>query len=178
MAKSKNRKKNNYKTSKNTKKMNNNKAKFRGDAEILKEMKARMKKMTREDMAVIEANVLTQSDDTLYQSIIKLLEEGWLNEQLEECRKAIVKGKKDDGEKNIVLDSPITDGDLWLLGMYLTLSSVREDKEQIKKWADSFRQGPHLIVNLIHLLEMNRENDGYQSAVDALHNNVDFDNKN
>ena len=104
-----------------------------------------------------------------------MVSEGWLNEQLEDCRKAVVKGKREDGETNIVLDSPITDGDLFLMSMYLQLSIVKDDKDEIRKWVQSFRNGPEMVVRLIHLLEMNREGDDYQKAIDALHDNVDFD---
>jgi hypothetical protein len=163
MAKNKKRVNN---TTKNTKK---NVYKMKTEyVEFSNKLNSIAKNITEEDAALIEAKVLTQSNEKLFEHIIKMFQSGVLEPFIDDTRSKL-------SESFPIFKDKIMEREMFLVCMFLTQSLMDNDTETINDWANLFKENPtNVVIKALKFVEFVRNDSDMSSKLQQLDKIVDW----
>jgi hypothetical protein len=123
---------------------------------------------TEEDFAVVQAKVLTQSNEKLFENIIEMLQSGIFEPVIDDCREKL------SGEYPI-LKGKIMEREMFTVTMFLTTSLMDNDTETINDWANNFKQNPvNIFMKVLRFIEYIRNDKDLVASLTKLDKIVDW----
>jgi hypothetical protein len=126
------------------------------------------KNISREDAAIVEAKVLTQSNEKLFEHIIEMFQSGVLYEFIEDTRSKLSKSFP-------IFKDKIMEREMFVVCMFLTKSLIDNDTETINDWSNNFKENPmNVIIKALKFVEFVRNDKDMSSNLSKLDNIVDW----
>lgn len=124
---------------------------------------------TDEDFAVIQAKVLTQSNEKLFEHIIDMLQSGVFQPVIDDCRKKL-------SNEYPIFKGEIMEREMFVVTMFLTSSLMKGDTATINDWATNFKENPiNIFMKVLKLIEFVRSDKELVSSLTKLDKIVDWD---
>lgn len=126
------------------------------------------KTISAEDAAIVEARVLTQSNEKVFEHIIEMLQSGVLESFIDDTRSKLSK------EYPIFKDK-IMEREMFVVCMFLTKSLMDNDTETINDWSNNFKENPmNVIIKALKFVEFVRNDKDMSSNLSKLDKIVDW----
>jgi hypothetical protein len=123
---------------------------------------------TDEDFALIQAKVLTQSNDKLFEHVIEMLQSGIFEPVIDDCREKL------SGEYPI-FKGKIMEREMFVVTMFLTTSLMNKDTATINDWANNFKENPvNIFMKVLKLIEYVRSDKDLTKSLAGLDKIVDW----
>ena len=163
MAKNKKRVNN---TTKNTKK---NVYKVRGEyVGMVDKLNSITKNLTAEDELLIQAKVLTQSNEKIFEHIIEMLQSGVLSDFINDVRVKL-------SNEFPVFKMDIMEREMFVVTMFLSMSLMRNDTETINEWSECFKRSPmEVVMKTLRFIEFVRNDSDLSMDLTKLDKVVDW----
>jgi len=163
MAKSKKRVNN---TTKNTKK---NVYKMKKEyVEFTDKLHSIAETISEEDAAIVQAKVLIQSNEKIFEHIIEMLQSGVLEPFIDDTRSKLSKSFP-------IFKDKIMEREMFVVCMFLTKSLMDNDMETINDWSNNFKENPmNVIMKALKFVEFVRNDKDMSSNLSKLDKIVDW----
>jgi predicted DNA-binding protein (UPF0278 family) len=126
------------------------------------------KNISREDAAIVEAKVLTQSNEKLFEHIIEMFQSGVLYEFIEDTRSKLSKSFP-------IFKDKIMEREMFVVCMFLTKSLIDNDTETINDWSNNFKENPmNVIIKALKFVEFVRNDKDMSGNLSKLDKIVDW----
>jgi hypothetical protein len=154
------------KTTKNTKP---NVYKIKGNYQsMINEVNETAQTMSDEDAALVEAKVLSQSNEKVFEHIIEMLQSGVLAPIIDECRVKL-------STEYPIFKKEIKEREMFVVTMFLQHSLITKDTEVINDWGKIFKENPmNIIVKALKFVELVRNDTDMSNKVKGLDKVVDW----
>ena len=123
---------------------------------------------TEEDFAVVQAKVLTQSNERLFENIIDMLQSGVFEPAIDDCREKL------SGEYPI-FKGKIMEREMFVVTMFLTRALIDKDTQTINDWGNAFKENPvNIFMKVLKFIEFVRNDKDLASSLTKLDKVVDW----
>jgi len=126
------------------------------------------KTISAEDAAIVEARVLTQSNEKVFEHIIEMLQSGVLEPFIDDTRSKLSKTFP-------IFKDKIMEREMFVVCMFLTKSLMDNDTETINDWSNNFKENPmNVIIKALKFVELVRNDKDMSSNLSKLDKIVDW----
>lgn len=123
---------------------------------------------TDEDFAVIQAKVLTQSNEKLFEHVIEMLQSGIFEPVIDDCREKL-------SNEYPIFKGKIMEREMFVVSMFLTNSLMSKDTATINDWANNFKENPvNIFMKVLRLIEFIRSDKDLTTSLTKLDKIVDW----
>jgi hypothetical protein len=123
---------------------------------------------TDEDFALIQAKVLTQSNDKLFEHVIEMLQSGIFEPVIDDCREKL-------SNEYPIFKGKIMEREMFVVTMFLTNSLMSKDTATINDWANNFKENPvNIFMKVLKLIEFVRSDKDLSTSLTKLDKIVDW----
>ena len=126
------------------------------------------KNISQEDAAIVEAKVLTQSNEKIFEHIIEMFQSGVLEHFIDDTRSKL-------SNTYPIFKDKIMEREMFVVCMFLTKSLMDNDTETINDWSNNFKENPmNVIIKALKFVEFVRNDSDMSSKLQILDNVVDW----
>ena len=153
-------------TTKNTKK---NVYKMKKEyVEFTEKINSMAKNISQEDAAIVEARVLTQSNEKIFEHIIEMFQSGVLEPFIDDTRSKL-------SNTYPIFKDKIMEREMFVVCMFLTKSLIDNDTETINDWSNNFKENPmNVIIKALKFVEFVRNDSDMSKNLSKLDKIVDW----
>jgi hypothetical protein len=153
-------------TTKNTKK---NVYKMKKEyVEFTDKINSMAKNISPEDAAIVEARVLTQSNEKIFEHIIEMFQSGVLEPFIDDTRSKL-------SNTYPIFKDKIMEREMFVVCMFLTQSLMDNDMETINDWSNNFKENPmNVIIKALKFIEFVRNDSDMSKNLSKLDKIVDW----
>lgn len=126
------------------------------------------KNISQEDAAIVEAKVLTQSNEKIFKHIIEMFQSGVLEPFIDDTRSKL-------SNTYPIFKKKIMEREMFLVCMFLTKSLIDNDTETINDWSNNFKENPmNVIIKALKFVEFVRNDSDMSKNLSKLDKVVDW----
>jgi hypothetical protein len=126
------------------------------------------KTISASDAAIVEARVLTQSNEKIFEHIIEMFQSGVLESFIDDTRSKL-------SNTYPIFKKKIMEREMFVVCMFLTKSLIDNDTETINDWSNNFKENPmNVIIKALKFVEFVRNDKDMSSNLSKLDNIVDW----
>ena len=123
---------------------------------------------TDEDFALIQAKVLTQSNEKLFEHVIEMLQSGIFEPVIDDCREKL-------SNEYPIFKGKIMEREMFVVTMFLTNSLMNNDTATINDWANNFKENPvNIFMKVLKLIEYVRSDKDLAVSLKKMDKIVDW----
>jgi hypothetical protein len=124
--------------------------------------------ISEEDAAIVQAKVLIQSNEKIFEHIIEMLQSGVLEPFIDDIRIKL-------SNEFPIFKKKIMEREMFLVCMFLQKSLIDNDTETINDWSNLFKENPtNVVIKALKFVEFVRNDSDMSSKLQKLDKIVDW----